>query len=113
MQEELSRQLRQVMEGDLALTQKDIAKHAGVSQPTVSRALACGLNRRTKARARLFRYIQKTLGAQNYSPGGEQRVVDAFGKIWDGSDAHAAAIANIIAASKGLRPAKGKEKRSL
>jgi len=35
---------------------------------------------------------------------GEERVVVAFRRIWDRSDAHAAAVAKIIAASGDLGP---------
>jgi hypothetical protein len=36
-------------------------------------------------------------------PGGDQ-VLNAFSRIWDGTEAHAAAIAKIIDATKGLGP---------
>lgn len=108
MQEETSLKLRELLETRPNLRQEDVAKNAGVSQATVSRALKTGLKRRTMARDRLFRYIQKELGTHTFNDQGRQKVVDAFGEIWDGSDAHASAIAKIITASKGLRPSRGK-----
>jgi transcriptional regulator with XRE-family HTH domain len=79
------------------LTQTELASRAGVSQPTVSRA-ARGLQaRRGDQAARLFRFIHE-------GPVGPEKVEIAFRSIWDGSEAHAEAVARIIEACEGLVP---------
>jgi len=36
-------------------------------------------------------------------------VINAFEKIWDGSEAHAAAVAKIIEALEGMRPSESEK----
>jgi len=112
MQEEISVRLREMIEAEPGLRQVDIAVAAGVSQPTVSRALKGEFKRPSEQRSMLFSYIQNRMGASTFSDRSKERVVAAFAHVWDGSDAHAAAIAKIISASKGLGPAKGRHKGS-
>ena len=88
------------------LSQKSIAKAAKVSQASVSRALRGHIERRGRARARLFNYIHQELQNEVLSGTGKEKVIKAFEKIWDRSEEHAAAIAKIIRASGGLLPAK-------
>lgn len=93
---------------DNGLSQRAIADAAGVSQATVSRALARDTQRHGRAVARLCKYMQQTLNAESGTDTkGRRKVVDAFVAIWDGSEEHAIAIARIIKASQGLRPAEG------
>ncbi|HWS87335.1 MAG TPA: hypothetical protein VN282_10240 [Pyrinomonadaceae bacterium] len=88
------------------LSQKSIAKAAKVSQSTVSRALRGHIERRGRAKTKLFIYIQQELQNEILIGTGKEKVVKAFENIWDGSEEHAAAIAKIISASGGLLPAK-------
>jgi|SRR6185503_7533832 len=94
------------------LTQEDIARAAKVSQSTVSRALSGAPLRRGRARVRLFTYanIQEHVEASRAGPGA---VMDAFVRIWDGSPAHADAVAQVVDSLVHLRPPKrkGKTKR--
>ena len=50
--------------------------------------------------------MQKELGAEGMQGKGKEKVINAFEAIWDGSEAHAIAIAKIIKASKELGPVK-------
>ncbi len=95
--------LKEFMEAN-RLTQEAIANVAKVSQSSVSRALRRNSVRHGKAGAKLFIYMQQHLSAGFVSQG-KGKVVEAFESIWDGSEEHATAIARIIKASDGLRPA--------
>ena len=88
------------------LTQEQLAKAAGVSQATVSRALGAPAIRTGAARRRLFDYARIDEWNDDRQPDGEatQRVLSAFERIWDHSEAHANAIIRIIHALAGLRP---------
>lgn len=88
------------------LSQESIAKEAKVSQATVSRALRGRLERRGRARTRLFNYIHQESQNEELSGTGKEKVIKAFENIWDRSEEHAAAIAKIIRASSGLLPRK-------
>lgn len=87
------------------LSQGDVAERAHISQATVSRALRGEVERQSDARTRLFNYIQEELKVEMISEG-KTKVIEAFESIWDGSEAHATAIANIIKACDGLIPVK-------
>lgn len=99
---------------DSGLSQAELAKKAGVSQPTVSRSVRDRRERVTSQRQKLVAYIRAEKGASGrpeYAPGVD-RVTNAFARIWDGSDAHAQAVASVIDAMVDLRPAaKGRSKR--
>ena len=87
------------------LSQAALAKQAHVSQATVSRALQRFPKKHSEAICRLCNYAGIELSNDKLSTGlGIKSVLTAFENIWDGSDAHAEAIARIIAASRGLRP---------
>ena len=86
-----------------SLTQATLAKLAGVSQSTVSRAISSDVKRRGAAYLRLCGYMQK-VGAVSPPGRGEEPVIIAFRRIWDHTDEHAAAVAKIIAASGDLGP---------
>jgi transcriptional regulator with XRE-family HTH domain len=92
-------------------TQLDIADKAGVSQSSVCRALRGKIRSTGPVRARLFSYIQQDLEATGHPLAGEIRVLEAFKDIWDGSEEHAAAIAEVITATRGLRPPETKGER--
>jgi transcriptional regulator with XRE-family HTH domain len=83
------------------LTQSQVAKDAGVSQPTISRVLLRSPKRRGAAYRRLCIYIQEQQQADKSAP---EDVLDAVRRIWDGSESHAAALAELIEASKRLWP---------
>ena len=104
-QESLANQLRVFMERR-HLSQKVVAKRAKISQSTVSRALKGEIERQGRAKSKLFIYMQKELDEEGMQGKGKEKVISAFEAIWDGSEAHAVAIAKIINASKELRPVK-------
>ena len=82
--------------------QGEVAKRAKVSQSTVSRALKQEPIRSGRARTRLTIFMQERPEA------GELTAVQtALTLVWDGSDAHADALAGLIAASRELWPGLG------
>lgn len=100
----ISVQLRDFMKTK-GLSQSALAKAAGVNQSTVSRALRQAPARHSEAMLRLCRYAGiSDLQSESSTARGAKLVLTSFEKVWDGSDAHATAIARIIDASKGLIP---------
>jgi transcriptional regulator with XRE-family HTH domain len=91
------------------LGQVELAREAGVSQSTVSRALSGAPLKHGRARSKLFTYAQLEDPNQQMPPKkGPQRVMTAFKRIWDGTEDHANAVAKIIDALEDLKPAKKK-----
>jgi transcriptional regulator with XRE-family HTH domain len=81
------------------ISQATLASRAGVSQPTVSRAargLALGPG---PAKTRLLAYLRD----QGVTVG-DGAILSAVNEIWDGSEAHAAALAHLVRASRALWP---------
>lgn len=102
--QDVSLQLRTFMEKN-HLNETKLAAAAKVEQSTVSRVLTKGVRRRGKAILRLLGYANITAWNPVVQKGeGTDRVVEAFKHVWDGSEAHASAIAKIIEASADLRP---------
>jgi transcriptional regulator with XRE-family HTH domain len=94
------------------LSQTRLAEQARVSQSTVSRALRRVPDRHSQARFRLSNFTHITESTfEDRAKGGIKQVVDAFDEIWDGSKAHAEAVANVIEALAGLRPAGSRRRR--
>lgn len=87
------------------ITQSELARRAGVSQPTVSRAKRRVPKRNSKSHARLCNYIHEELDKIPL-PGPAR---DALAEIWDGSPAHAEALANLIRAAGDLSRTEGTE----
>jgi transcriptional regulator with XRE-family HTH domain len=81
------------------ITQGTLAARARVSQPTVSRAARGEALRRGRARDRLLAYLRSEGTAAD-----PDVAFAAIREIWDGSDAHAAALAHLVRASKALWP---------
>lgn len=85
------------------LTQAQLAQHAGVSQSAVSRILAGQRGQRQgRARRRLMALVHGE--GEGMSP-----ALTAVSEIWDGSDAHAQALAALIRVSAELWPLLGRE----
>lgn len=87
------------------ITQAELAKRARVSQPTVSRARRRVPTRNSSGYARLCTYIQKEMDQLALPPPAR----DALAEIWDGSPAHAEALAALIRAAGDLRRTGGAE----
>ncbi len=81
-----------------------LAARAGVSQTTVSRVLRLQAIRSGQARVRLVAFMHKE--GVTTSPAAAQT---ALGLVWDGSDAHAEALAELIRASRELWPGLAEE----
>jgi hypothetical protein len=93
-------------------SQAQLAAKAGVHQSTVSRALEGITDRHSKARHRLALYVEeKEPAARGVEESGAKRVMSAFNRIWDGSEAHVTIVAKIIGALAGLQPTASTEKR--
>jgi hypothetical protein len=86
------------------LSQAELARRAGVSQSAVSRAITRHPARMGASRRRLVVYMQ-----QEAPPTEPNAVLDAVRETWDGSDAHAAALAKLVLASRELWPNLGKD----
>jgi transcriptional regulator with XRE-family HTH domain len=97
--------LKELIEAE-HLSQAELAKRAGVSQATVSRALRHAPKKRSAAQASLVRFIQerRTVSIDAATP-----LTDAIRETWDGSHEHAEALAKLILATRELRPPPGKE----
>src|SRR6266516_419187 len=77
--------------------QAALADAAGVSQPTVSRALKGRPARWGRAHTKLFQYIQsqgRSLTRRKGKP--EEHVAAAFKRIWAGPEEHASVVARLI-----------------
>jgi predicted transcriptional regulator len=104
MQDWESDQLRAFM-NQRGLSQTALAKAVGVSQASVSRALARKGPRHGAARSKLFSYTGiSEYDRQRSEAKGPKLVMAAFERVWDQSEAHAAAVARVIDALADLRP---------
>lgn len=86
------------------ISQASLAKRAGVSQSTVSRAMRRIPAKQSSAHRQLVSYMQ------NRGPLEPPPALDALRQIWDGSEAHAAALARLILASGELWPLLGEDR---
>lgn len=86
---------------DRQLTQAQVAIAAKVSQATVSRMLRREPQRSGAAYLRLCSYIQQETVPDD---DGLPHVIAAVRRTWDGSERHAAALAELIDASGKLWP---------
>ncbi len=80
------------------ITQEELAKRAGVTQEAVSRASRQHPRRMGAQMRRLSLYMQQHAERP-------EAALEAATEIWDGSEAHAEALAGLIRASKALWPA--------
>jgi transcriptional regulator with XRE-family HTH domain len=105
-----SDQLRAFMATE-RISQETIAKRAGVSQSTVSRALSRTPERHSEACKKLFRYAQIKEGPRSAArQEGRRRVLKAFDQVWDGSEEYAEGVARIIEALQNL-PQRARKKK--
>lgn len=86
------------------ISQASLARRAGVSQSTVSRAMRRTPAKQSAAHRQLVSYMQ------NIGPLEPPPALDALRQIWDGSEAHAAALARLIFASGELWPLLGEDR---
>jgi hypothetical protein len=84
-------------------TQDELAKKAGVSQSTVSRALKQTPIRNTRAHRTLMHFIREHAAPPT-------TVASAVSKVWDGTPEHDAALAALISASSALWPKMGSKR---
>lgn len=89
--EELARQV-----AARRVTQKEIAQDSGVDQSQVSRILAGSAKRESHNVQRLCRYARSIRTAPGVADLGRRQIDNAVDKLWDGSTAHARAIAKAL-----------------
>src|SRR4051794_19931945 len=94
------RQLRLLMQSR-GLTQQQVAEAAGVSQSSVSRMLKREPVRQSGAYGKLCTYIHERTPSESGMP---SAVLEAVWRVWDGTDDHADALAELIHASGQLWP---------
>jgi transcriptional regulator with XRE-family HTH domain len=87
----------------LGLTQAAIAAEVGASQSQVSRVLSGTGVRRSKLFDRVCKYVY-TVGAPGANVGESGELMEALAEVWDGSHAHAKALALVIRSLGGLGP---------
>jgi hypothetical protein len=81
-------------------TQKELAEKAGISQPTVCRALERTPARNTQAHRKLMHFIRGHAAPPS-------TVASAVNQVWDKTPQHDAALAALITASSALWPKMG------
>lgn len=91
--------------------QKDIARKAGVHQSTISRIKAGEKRvRYSKGLRKLCKYaripIEIEIPASPPDPTGNEELMRALAEVWDGSIAHAKALARLIRDTKHLSPSR-------
>ena len=101
IQNALSR-LRQAINVGL-VSQSDISRATGVHQSQVSRILA-GTSRRVSPNLLLLcKFANEMERFTNTNPASNHLLMDALRAVWDGSEAHAEAIAGLLLTLKRFR----------
>lgn len=106
--EDLSRDLMQFL-ADYQGAQEDLARKAGVHQSTVSRIKGGETRvRLSKGLRKLCKYakikIETEIPASPQDPTGNTDLMSALAEVWDGTAAHAKALARLIRDTKHLSP---------
>lgn len=94
-----TREVREFLDQE-GWTQEQLAEKAGVSQPTVCRALERTPARNTQAHRKLMHFIREHAAPPT-------TVASAVSQVWDGTHEHDAALAALITASAALWPKMG------
>lgn len=86
------------------MTQEQVAQATGVQQSTVQRLLASCPKRYTRALRAVCQYAKIGLSSRvrREDPAKNQQLVGALRHVWDGSPAHADALAQVIKSLAGL-----------
>jgi transcriptional regulator with XRE-family HTH domain len=90
------------------MTQEQVAQATGVQQSTVQRLLASRPKRYTRALRAVCKYAKISLlsRAPREDPAKNQQLISALRHVWDGSPAHADALAQVIKSLAGLSRSK-------
>jgi hypothetical protein len=94
-----TREVREFLDQE-GWTQEELAKKAGVSQPTVCRARERTPARNTQPHRKLMHFIREHAAPPT-------TVTSAVSQVWDGTPEHDAALAGLITASSALWPKMG------
>jgi hypothetical protein len=88
--------------------QSQLALDSGVSQPSISRLKDRCPDRVGRAFEALFKYSSKwERGSTPVEPAGNQALMAALQSVWNGSDEHAHALAEMIRAAGHVAAAAG------
>lgn len=99
---------------DRKITQAQIASALGASQPQVSRILQGKGLRHSRLHEEVCLYIERLAGGVTPEAVRENdELIDALADTWDGSAAHARALATVIRSLAVLGPSLGRMKSSL
>ncbi|VVD79824.1 hypothetical protein PIN31115_01054 [Pandoraea iniqua] len=86
------------------MTQTEIAAQFGISQSQVSRIFAGKVGKRTESFDALLSYADRiSPDARRRSPRNNDTLMQALEDVWDGSEAHASAIAKVIRSLKAFQ----------
>lgn len=89
----------------LGITQREIAEAVGASQGQVSRLLGAKARRASRLFEEVCLYVERlSTGVTVDAVIANQELIDALQTTWDGSAAHAKALASVIRSMKALRP---------
>lgn len=87
------------------VTQQQIAFATGVDQSQVSRILAGQMKRASANVVRLCRFAYQMGNSHEPDPSRNQTLVNALRTVWDGTEAHAQAISQVILSLRHFREA--------
>lgn len=90
------------------ITQEQAAAQAGCTQSQVSRILQGKIARETTTAVRLCIYAENVAGRTSGPPSKGRDAIDlAVAQVWDGSESHAHAVADLLNAVARLRDTQG------
>lgn len=85
------------------ITQSEVARLTGVHQSQVSRILAGQTRRYSPNVIRLCRFAESLHSYCKVDPASSTTLMEALRVVWDGSDSHAQAIANVVLSLKDFQ----------
>jgi transcriptional regulator with XRE-family HTH domain len=95
------------------ITQAHIAERVGASQPQVSRLLAGRSSRPSRLLEEICLFVERhDVGVTADAVRGNDELIEAVRAVWDGSGAHARALAAVIRSLSALRQSPGTGHRS-
>lgn len=93
---------------DRGITQADLAAATGASQPQISRLLQGKFSRPSRLLEEVCLYVERQeVGVTNDAVRASDELISALSTTWDGSAAHAKALALVIRSLSTLGTAKG------
>jgi predicted transcriptional regulator len=103
VQRDLATELKKYMR-NAGLGQSDLAVKIDVSQATISRALTRAYSRKSLARKKIERFLDKNASKVHKSSVIPEDLKLAVQEVWDKTSNHAEMLAKVIRATQGLGP---------